>query len=80
MKKYSLTITDNDGESHEYLLRAQSPWSALLYVSERMTEEGDFYGHVITETMDIAINELVADATGHFITTEGNTSGSIAVA
>jgi hypothetical protein len=67
VRKFQLTLTDNDGETHEYSVQARNPWEVLNFAYGKMSASGDFYGHTLDMSQDISVSELVADAKGSFI-------------
>ncbi len=66
-RKFQLTITDNDGETHDYKVQARNPWEVLNFAYGKMSASGDFYGHTLDMSQDVSVSELVQDSTGSFI-------------
>jgi hypothetical protein len=59
MNPYSLTITDSDGEEHDYNFLAPTAWHVTSYVIAKMATERDFYGHRADMTIGIEVAALV---------------------
>ena len=66
-RKFKLTLTDNDGETHEYNVTAKNPWEVLRFADSKMQASGDFYGHTLDMAQDVSVCELIQDASGDFI-------------
>ena len=67
VRKFQLTLTDNDGDQHVYRVQARNPWEVLNFAYGKMQECGDFYGHTLAMSQDISVSELIRDAQGTFV-------------
>jgi hypothetical protein len=61
-RKFRATITDGNGESHEYDFVAPTVWAITGHIFHTMQQDGDFYGHKYSSTSTLSVEELVSDA------------------
>lgn len=62
MRKFQVTITDEDGESHSYLFKGADLYRVVGNVVGRMDQRGGFYGHRTGDAVSLAVDELLASA------------------
>lgn len=56
---FRATLTDSDGEQHEYNFTASKLWVVTHHIAAKMSLEGDFYGHKADETITLEVAELM---------------------
>lgn len=61
-RNWQVQIDDLDGETQLYTFVAFSAWQIAEHIASTMRSKGDFYGHDSSQTMNLSIIELVADA------------------
>ena len=59
---FQATVTDSDGESHEYHFTAPDLWAVGNHIAEEMARAGDFYGHKRADTIQLDIAERISGA------------------
>lgn len=59
MRKFRVIIRDLDGEEYSYEQNANTVWECVKGIDATMMIQGNFYGHVPEETMDLKIEELI---------------------
>jgi hypothetical protein len=59
LKHYRATLTDADGETHEYHFSATYMWKVTDHIAREMGARGDFYGHKREDTITLEVAELI---------------------